>query len=464
MTIDLRPLFHPEAIAIIGASSDKSKFSALVVAVMDMLGYKGRIYLVNPNTNAIPGKKVYATVLDIPHPVDLAVIFVPSRFVLSAVEDCARKGVKTAIIHGAGFAELGNEGRFQQDDIARVAQSSGMRIVGPNCMGVTSPSSGINMVTAHSPKVYEGNVSFAGQSGWATEYALVTGTERGLGFNTVVSCGNQADLSISDYLDYFGADPKTRVIGAYVEGFKDGARFVATAKEAARRKPVVIWKAGLMTSGARFTQSHTGSLAGNGEIARAVLRQTGVTAAVDIEDAMDAMVAFNSPYLPEGKRVGIIVSTGGIGVAACDACEAAGLEIPGLPGDVREELMAFLKQYLPPFAGSSNPIDLVWAPAGKKQEIISRCLELMAPWVDALICAIYPNGEDHHDEFAGFFGNMVHQIKKPILTVPPYGYAMQTFMQFSTKYGVPSFTSIERAVRALTHLTRRSEWLKEDKG
>jgi len=464
MTIDLRPLFHPEAIAIIGASSDKSKFSALVVAVMDMLGYKGRIYLVNPNTNAIPGKKVYATVSDIPHPVDLAVIFVPSRFVLSAVEDCARKGVKTAIIHGAGFAELGNEGRFQQEDIARVAQSSGMRIVGPNCMGVTSPSSGINMVTAHSPKVYEGNVSFAGQSGWATEYALVTGTERGLGFNTVVSCGNQADLSISDYLDYFGADPKTRVIGAYVEGFKDGARFVATAKEAASRKPVVIWKAGLMTSGARFTQSHTGSLAGNGEIARAVLRQTGVTVAVDIEDAMDAMVAFNSPYLPEGKRVGIIVSTGGIGVAACDACEAAGLEIPGLPGDVREELMAFLKQYLPPFAGSSNPIDLVWAPAGKKQEIISRCLELMAPWVDALICAIYPNGDDHHNEFAGFFGNMVHQIKKPILTVPPYGYAMQTFMQFSTKYGVPSFTSIERAVRALTHLTRRSEWLKEDKG
>ena len=464
MSIDLRPLFHPEAMAIIGASSDKAKFSTIVVAVLDKLGYKGDVYLVNPNTNAIPGKKVYATALDIPYPVDLAVIFVPSRFVISAIEDCVKKGVKTAIIHSAGFAELGDEGRSQQEAICRVAASSGMRIVGPNCMGVTSPSSGINMVTAHSPKVFEGNVAFAGQSGWATEYALVMGTERGLGFNTVVSCGNQADLSISDYLDYFGRDPKTRVIGAYVEGFKDGARFVATAKEAARRKPLVIWKAGVMASGARFTQSHTGALAGNGEIARAVLNQAGITAAVDIEDAMDAMVAFNSPCLPQGKRVGVIVSTGGIGVAACDACEAAGLEIPGLPGDVHEELMDFLKQYLPPFAGSSNPIDLVWAPAAKKQEILSRSLELMAPSVDAFICAIYPNGEDHHDEFAGFFGNMVQQIKKPILTVPPYGYAMQTFMQLSTKYGVPSFTSIERAVRALTHLIRRAEWLKVNRG
>ncbi len=463
MSIDLRPLFHPEAIAIIGASADKSKFSSLVVAVMDMLGYKGRLYLVNPNTNAIPGKKVYATVLDIPCPLDLAVIFVPSRFVMSAIEDCARKGVRTAIIHSAGFAELGDEGRSLQEAIVRVAESAGMRIVGPNCMGVTSPSSGINMVTAHSPQVYEGNVAFAGQSGWATEYALVTGTERGLGFNTVVSCGNQADLNISDYLDYFGADPETRVVGAYVEGVKDGARFVAAAREAARRKPVVIWKAGLMASGARFTQSHTGSLAGNGTIARAILNQAGVTAAVDIEDAMDAMVAFNSPYLPEGKRVGIIVSTGGIGVAACDACEAAGLEIPGLPGDVHEKLMDFLKQYLPPFAGSSNPIDLVWAPVGKKHEILSRSLELMAPWVDAFICAIYPDSDDHHDEFAGFFAQMARQIRKPILTVPPYGYAMQTFMQYCTRYGVPSFTSIERAIRALGHLIRRSEWLKEVK-
>ena len=459
MKIDLRPLFHPESIAIIGASADKTKFSTLVVAVLDMMGYKGYIYLVNPNTDAIPGKKVYATVLDIPHPVDLAVLFVPSRFVISAIEDCAKKGVKIAIIHGAGFAELGDEGRSQQDAIARVAQSSGMRIVGPNCMGITSPSAGINMVTAHEPQVYEGGVAFAGQSGWATEYALVMGTERGLGFNTVVSYGNQADLTISDYLDYFGTDPETRVIGAYAEGFKDGAGFMASAKEAARRKPIVIWKAGLTASGARFTQSHTGSLAGSGEMARAVLSQVGVTETVGIEDMMDAMVAFNSPYLPEGKRVGVIVSTGGIGVAACDACEATGLEIPRLPQNVHEQLIGFLKQHLPPFAGSSNPVDLVWAPANKKQEIIGRCLELMAPWVDAMICAVYPNGDDH-DELASFFGKMTHQIRKPILSVPPYGHAMQPFMRLSTKYGVPSFTSIERAVKALTRLIRRAQWLK----
>jgi len=461
MKIDLGPLFHPQSIAIVGASSDKAKFSTLVVAVLEQMEYKGHLYLVNPNPRAIPGKKVYATVLDIPHPVDLAVLFVPSRFVMSAIEDCAKKGAKTAIIHGAGFAELGDEGRSQQEAIARIARSSGMRVVGPNCMGITSPSAGINMVTAHAPKVYEGGLAFAGQSGWATEYALVMGTERGLGFNTVVSYGNQADLNISDYLDYFGADPQTRVIGAYVEGFQDGMRFMASAKEAARRKPVVIWKAGLTAKGAHFTQSHTGSLAGNGEIARAVLRQVGVTETVGIEDMMDAMVALHSPCLPEGRRVGVIVSTGGIGVAACDACEAAGLEIPPLPQNVHEELIGFLKQYLPPFAGSSNPIDLVWAPAHAKQEIICRCLELMAPWVDAVLCAVYPNGNDH-DELARFFGNMVSHIRKPILSVPPYGHVMQPFMHLSTKYGVPSFSSIEKAVKALTRLIHRYEWLKDN--
>ena len=460
MSCDLSPLFHPSSIAIIGASSDETKFSTLVVRVLDTLGYKGNIYLVNTNTNAIPGKKVYKQVLDIPDAVDLAILFVPSRFVLPAIEDCAKKSVKVAIIHGAGFAELGDEGRAQQDIITQIAHASGMRIVGPNCMGITSPAVGINMVTAHAPFVDQGVVAFAGQSGWAAEYVLIMGTERGLGFSSVVSCGNQADLSFADYLDYFGESPETRVIGAYVEGFKDGKRFFNSAKKAALQKPVVIWKSGQTASGARFTQSHTGSLAGNGKMARAVLSQVGVTEAVGIEDMMDALVAFNSPYLPQGKRVGMIIEQGGVGVAACDACEAAGLEVPQLPQNVHKELIDFLKQYLPPFAGISNPIDLVWAPMGKREEICRRCIELMAPWVDAVICGIYLLEGDDHDRFARFLGSMSNHIQKPILSVPPYGHVMQPFMRLSTRYGAPAFSSIERAVKALLRLVRRYEWLK----
>jgi len=459
MSNDLYPLFHPSSIAVVGASADETKYSTHVVQALDILGYKGRVYLINPNTDAVPGKKIYASILDAPNAVDLAVLFVPSRLVPSVIDDCAKKGVKTAIVHGAGFAELGDEGRIQQEAIAKTAQSSGMRIVGPNCMGIASPAAGINMVTTDMPRVDQGGLAFAGQSGWATEYTLVMGTERGLGFSTVVSGGNQADLSIVDYLDYFGESPETRIIGAYVEGFKDGIRFFNAAQKAARRKPVVIWKSGLTASGARFTQSHTGSLAGNGEMAKAVLSQAGVTEAVGIEDLMDAMVAFNSPYLPQGKRVGMIVSTGGIGVAACDACEAAGLELPILPHAVHKELIDFLKRYLPPFAGSSNPIDLVWAPTGKKIELCRRCMELMAPWVDTIICGIYPEG-DRHERFAAFLSEMSHQIRKPILSVPPYGHVMQPFMRLSTRYGVPSFSSVERAVKALLRLLRRSEWLK----
>jgi acyl-CoA synthetase (NDP forming) len=458
MSRDLYPLFHPSSIAIIGASNDETKYSTQVVQVLNTLGYKGNIYLVNPNTNAIPGKQVYKKASDIPVTVDLAILFVPSRFVLSAIEDCAKKGVKASIIHGAGFAELGDEGRTHQDAIAKIARASGMHIVGPNCMGIASPAAGINMVTPQAPLVDQGGLAFAGQSGWATEYTLVMGAERGLGFSSVVSYGNQADLSIADYLDYFGGSPETRTIGAYVEGFKDGERFFNSALKAAMQKPVVIWKSGLTASGARFTQSHTGSLAGNGEMARAVLSQVGVTEAIGIEDMMDAMVAFNTPYLPKGKKVGVIVSTGGIGVAACDACEASGLEVPQLPQKVQKELNDFLKQYLPPFAGSSNPIDLVWAPMGKKIEICRRCIELMAPWVDTVIFGIYPEGYSH-ERYAEFLGNVSNQIQKPVLAVPPYGHVMQPFMQLSTKNGAPCFTSVERAVTALLHLLRRSEWL-----
>ncbi|MBN1382419.1 MAG: CoA-binding protein [Deltaproteobacteria bacterium] len=460
MNCDLLPLFHPNSIAIIGASADDTKYSSRVVEVLHTLNFPGRIFLINPKTNAIPGKQVFATVLDISETIDLAILFVPAGLVPSALEDCAKKGVKVAIVHGAGFAELGEDGRVQQEAIAKTAHSSGMRIVGPNCMGIASPASGINMVTTQAPRVDQGGLAFAGQSGWATEYALVMGTERGMGFSNVVSCGNQADLNISDYLDYFGRDPDTRIIGAYVEGFKDGRRFFDSAKDAARHKPVVIWKSGLTSSGARFTQSHTGSLAGNGEMAKAVLNQVGVTEAIGIEDMMDAIVAFNTPYLPQGKRVGVIVSTGGIGVAACDACEAAGLDVPSLPPDVHQEMIDFLKHYLPPFAGSSNPIDLVWAPRGKKIEICRRCVELMAPWVDTVLFGIYPEG-DSPEKYADFLGTMSRKIEKPILSVPPYGHVMQPFLQLSTRCGVPSFTSVERTVKALTHLIRRAEWLKE---
>jgi acetyltransferase len=458
MLTDLRPLFNPKSIAVIGASADKNKFSFRVVDALRALKFKGEIYLVNTNTQAVPGERVYARVSDIPAPLDLAMLFVPARVVPSAIEDCARKGVKTAIIHGAGFAELGEEGRALQEAVAQVARTAGPRIVGPNCMGIASPGVGVNMITTRQPDLQSGGVGFAGQSGWATEYSLVGGSDRGLGFSAAVSCGNQADLSIADYLDYFGDDPQTRVFGAYIEGFKDGPRFYAAAREAAGKKPVVIWKSGRSPRGAVFTQSHTGSLAGDQAISTAVFRQTGVEEAVGIDDLLDALVAFQSPLLPQGNRVGLVVDTGGIGVAACDAAEVQGLEITPLPTAVQQELKDFLKAYLPPFAGISNPVDLVWAPAGLEEEIYGRTMSIMAPWVDAFIVAYYPQD---HEGLAGLLARLRDRLQKPVFSVPPYGHTMQPFMRLCTRLGIPSFDSMERAVRALSRLVRRSRWLKE---
>jgi acyl-CoA synthetase (NDP forming) len=462
MEINLSALFHPATIAVIGASSDKSKFSNRVVEALRTLKYRGVIYLVNTNPQAVPGEQVFCQVSEVPGDIDLAIIFVPARAVPSALEDCARKGVKMAIVHGAGFAELGEEGRFLQEGMAETARTSGMRIVGPNCMGIACPSSGINMVTTRHPFLEHGGVSFSGQSGWATEYTLLVGQDRGLGFSTVVSCGNQADLSIADYLNYFGADPDTKVIGAYVEGFKDGPRFFKAAGQAAKQKPVVIWKSGRTPDGARFTQSHTGSIAGAGEVAKAVFDQTGVEEAVGIEELMDTLVAFHSPLLPRGRRVGLVVDTGGIGVAACDACWAMGLEIPQLPLKVQQDLEDYFKKILPPFAGIANPVDLVWAPVGMEEEIYGRSMEMMAPWVDAFIVGYYPS--ENHEGLARFLAQIRDRFQKPVLSVPPYGHIMQPFMRFSTQMGVPSFDSMERAVRALRRLVRRAEWLRRESG
>jgi acetate---CoA ligase (ADP-forming) len=458
MRTELSPLFHPSSIVIIGASAEKTKFSTRVVEALKVLEYRGVIYFVNTNTQAVPGEQVFRQVSDIPGDIDLAILFVPARAVPSAIEGCARKGVKVAIVHGAGFAELGEEGRFLQEGMAETARTTGMRIVGPNCMGIACPASGINMVTTRHPFLEPGGVSFSGQSGWATEYALIVGMDRGLGFSSVVSSGNQADLSIADYLDYFGVDPDTKVIGAYVEGFKDGPRFFNAVRQAAQQKPVVIWKSGQTPDGARFTQSHTGSIAGAGEVARAVFLQSGVEEAVGIEDLMDALVAFHSPLLPRGRRVGLVVDTGGIGVAACDACWAMGLEIPQLPIKVQQDLRNYLKKILPPFAGIANPVDLVWAPVGMEEEIYGRSMEMMAPWVDAFIVAYYPS--ENHEGLARFLARLRDRFQKPIFSVPPYGHVMQPFMRLSTKRGVPSFDSMERAVRALRRLVRRAEWLR----
>jgi len=459
MKADLRPLFHPSSVAIVGASADLSKSGGRFWQGLRALEYQGAAYPVNTSENALPGEKVYRQVSDIPGEVDLAILAVPARAVRSSIADCARKGVKVAIIHGAGFAELGEEGRAEQEAVVAVARAAGMRLVGPNCMGITCPSARINTVAGSGTLRFEpGNLGFIGQSGWTTEYALIMGSARGLSFSAAVSSGNQADLTMTDYLEYFAGDPQTKVIGAYAEGFKDGRSFLATAREAARQKPVVIWKSGRTPTGVRSVQSHTGSLAGNDAITQAALRQAGVEEATGVEDLLDAMAGFTSPLLPEGRRVGVIVDTGGAGVAASDACESMGLEVPRLTDQVQRALRDHLKAYLPPFAGIANPVDLVWAPAGMEDEVYGRSVELIAPEVDALLIMLYPSGD--HEKLASWLASLRDRVGKPIFVVPPYGSVMQPYMRLCTQHRVPAFESMERAVRALTRLVRRTELLR----
>ncbi|MBW2093022.1 MAG: CoA-binding protein, partial [Deltaproteobacteria bacterium] len=287
----LDPLFNPSSVAIIGASNDSHKSGGMFLKSLLDHRFAGQLYPVNPRSPEVMGLKSYSNVNDIPGEVDLAIITIPAQAALGAIADCAGKGVKFVIIHSAGFGELGPEGKELEGKIVETAGAGGVRVVGPNCMGIYSPGAKINMVLPHLTAVENppesGSVSFIGQSGWSTESMMIEGLQRGLRFSKVASIGNQIDLTASDYFEYFAADPKTKVIAAYLEGIKDGRRFLSLARRIAKKKPVIIWKSGRTEVGARAAQSHTGSLAVSDEVLHSAFKQSGIIRADTMYEVID---------------------------------------------------------------------------------------------------------------------------------------------------------------------------------
>ncbi|WP_447974739.1 bifunctional acetate--CoA ligase family protein/GNAT family N-acetyltransferase [Nitrospira sp. Kam-Ns4a] len=385
-TASLRPFFKPRAVAVIGASREPRSLGGRLLRALLAEPFQGPVYPVNPKATEIAGLRAYPSARALPEPVDLAVVAVPRDAVAAAVADCAARGVRALVVITAGFAETGPEGRARQDRLVEQVRGAGMRLIGPNCMGILNTDPAVRLNATFSPVFPPpGRVAMLTQSGALGLAILAAARRLRLGLSTFVSVGNKADVSGNDLLQYWEEDPATDVILLYLESFGNPRRFARIARRVSRRKPIVAVKGGRSQVGSRAAGSHTAALAASDAAVDALFRQTGVIRADTLEDMFGLAAALASQPLPTGRRAAIVTNAGGPGILCADACEAGGLTLPRLSDQTRAALAAFL----PPTASVTNPVDLI-ASAGPAD--YQRAIEILlaSDEADALIVIYIP--------------------------------------------------------------------------
>ena len=384
----LRPFFRPSAVAVVGASRDPASIGGRVIASLVAHGFQGPIYPINPNAPEVAGLRAYPSMRELPQRAELAVIVVPRDQVPVVVDDCAAAGVRALVVITAGFAEVGGEGRVLQQQLVDRVRGHGMRMIGPNCLGLLNADPAVRLNASFAPLFPPaGRVALSSQSG-ALGLAILAAARRvGLGISTFVSVGNKADVSTNDLLQYWEDDPATDVILLYVESFGNPRRFARIARRVCQRKPVVALKAGRTPAGERAAGSHTAALAAREVAVDALFRQTGMIRAETLEEMFDLAALLGSQPLPAGRRLGILTNAGGPGILCADACEAGGLVLPELSAATRARLAAFL----PSAAGLGNPVDMI-ASAGPEEYRQAIATLLSSGEIDSLIWIYIPAG------------------------------------------------------------------------
>ena len=450
----LKLFFNPRSIAVIGASKKRGTIGGEIFHNLLSYGFVGPVYPVNPSAEVVQSVPAYKSVEEIPGPVDLAVVVVQEKFVLSAVEACGRKGVKALVVISAGFGETGKEGQAKQAQLIHACRTAGMRLIGPNCMGIINADPAVRMNATFAPgEPPAGRVGFSSQSGALGLAIIELSNSLGLGISTFVSVGNKADISGNDLLRYWETDPNTDVILLYLESFGNPKKFSQIARRVGRQKPIVVVKSGRSAAGARATSSHTGALIAASDVTvDALFRQSGVIRTDTLEELFDmASLLVNQP-LPPGKRVAIITNAGGPGILCADTCEARGLEVPLLTETSRTALRSFL----PPGAGVGNPVDMI-ASAGADQ--YQRTIEVVAadPNIDALIVCFTPPLVTRAEDVAQAALNAIKQaeIAKPVLTVFLQADPAPEIVRAAK---IPSYKFPETAAIALSRAARYAQW------
>ncbi len=439
----LDTFFRPQSVAIIGASREPEKLGYSVLANLQEGGYEGRLYPVNPQADEILGLKAYPSVLDIPGPVDLAVVVIPYRFVPAVLEECGQKGIPAVVVISAGFREAGREGLERERELIEIARQYDLRLIGPNCLGVIDTTTPLNATFAAGMPP-GGPIAFMSQSGALGTAVLDIAMAGRIGFSKFVSLGNKADVSEIDLLEAWGSDSDSRVILIYVEGVPDGQKFIQVARQVTRDKPVVAIKSGVTKSGSRAVSSHTGSLAGSEAAYKAAFRQAGVIRATSMEALFDCARAFAYQPLLQGNRIGIVTNAGGPGILATDALEHAGLEIPRLS----HETVKALTDYLPGAASAANPVDVLGDALADRYEHAIR-LVLDDPKVDGLIVIVTPQAMTEIEQTARAVGRMAQGSDKPVLGCFMGKARIEAGVDLLWQHGVPNYPFPERAAGAL---------------
>ena len=461
----IRPLLAPQSVAVVGASRDPASLGHRIVARLVQNRFAGAIYPINPNATEIEGQRCYASLADIPPDVDVAVIAVPHPKVPDVVDACAAAKVKSLIVITAGYAEAGAEGRARQQALLEKVRAYGMRMIGPNCMGLLNADPAVRLNASFSPVTPpSGSVAFSSQSGALGMAIIELATERGVGLSTFVSVGNKADVSGNDLLQYWEADPHTSVILLYLESFGNPRRFARLARRIGRTKPIVCVKAGRTRAGSRAAGSHTAALAASDTAVDALFRQSGALRAETLDEMFDIAACLEAQPLPSGRRVAIVTNAGGPGILAVDACESAGLTVVEFSADTRARLAAFL----PVEASIGNPVDMV-ASAGPDEYRRAIEVALTAPDADALIVIFTPVDPDRasdtlqaiRDGIAA--GRRAGAAGKPILACVMAGAGRPKPLMLDGEH-IPTYAFPENAARALAKVASYADWRRQAPG
>lgn len=452
----MKVFFEPKSIAVVGAGRRRGRIGAEVFHNLVSTGFQGVVYPVNENAPVVGSVRAYSRITEIPDEVELAFIIVPAERVEAAVDDCIAKGVRGLVIIAAGFGETGAEGRARQALILEKARRAGVRMIGPNCMGIINTDPRVALNGTFAP-VYPpaGRVAMSTQSGALGLAILDYARDLNIGISTFVSVGNKADVSSNDLIQYWAEDPRTDVILLYLESFGNPRNFGRIARRIALTKPIAVVKSGRSNAGQRAASSHTGALASTDRAVDALFRQAGIIRTDTLEELFDVANLLAHQPVPRGRRVAILTNAGGPGILAADACEAHGLELPTLT----DATVAELRSFLPPAASVANPVDMI-ASATAAQFLRAMRALLADERVDALIVIFIPPLITQAEEVAAAIVEGATQAEgKPVIA---------NFMSAKGApeilASIPSYVFPEAAAKALAKVTAYGEWRRRPAG
>lgn len=450
----LEGFFNPRSVAVVGASREEGKTGHSIISNIVKYGFPGKIYPVNPKASEVMGLPSYPSLTSIEGDVDLAVIVIPPKFILDTIDECAKKGTRSVIIISAGFKETGGEGRRLEAEVVAKARGYGIRLLGPNCLGLIDTGSMLNASFAAGmpPK---GKIAFFSQSGALCTAILDWAVGNNVGFSKFVSLGNKADLSELELIQYLADDPETSVILGYLEGVERGRDFMDAARRAAKKKPLIITKAGGTAAGARAASSHTGTLAGADRAFQAAFEQSGIIRAVSVEDLFDYALSFAGQPIPEGSSIAIITNAGGPGIIAADSCERFNVQLAELSG----ETINRLRESLPPVAGFFNPVDVIGDARADRYEAAVNTV-LSDPNVNGALVILTPQAMTEVEKTAEIVSAATN-IGKPLIASFMGEASIKGASEALRKGGVPNYPYPERGVKAFATMVRYAQWLKE---